>query len=106
MTSTDIPDGFEPHFRKSPLTDPWEPLYSRRTPEAVILGLRLGTPHTNARGFAHGGLIAALMHAKTALLKPGSSIASRGLSLAWLLSFVVLVVLGTYHHMISFNQWY
>jgi len=23
---TDIPEGFEPHFRKSPLTDPWEPL--------------------------------------------------------------------------------
>jgi len=57
---TGIPEGFEPHFRKSPLTNPWEPLYSRRTPEAVILGLRLGTPHTNARGFAHGGLISAL----------------------------------------------
>ena len=23
-------EGFEPHFRKSPLTDPWEPLYSQR----------------------------------------------------------------------------
>lgn len=57
---TGIPEGFEPHFRKSPLTDPWEPLYSMRTPEAVILGLRLATPHTNARGFAHGGLISAL----------------------------------------------
>ena len=30
MTDTDIPDGFEPHFRKSPLTDPWEPLYRRK----------------------------------------------------------------------------
>ena len=57
---TDIPDGFEPHFRKSPLTDPWEPIYSRQTPDAIVLGLRLGTPHTNARGFVHGGLIAAL----------------------------------------------
>ena len=31
MTSTDIPAGFERHTRKSPLTDPWEPLYSKRT---------------------------------------------------------------------------
>src|SRR3954453_11552042 len=60
MTSTDIPDGYEPHFRKSPFTEPWEPLYSRRTDTAVILGLRLAKPHTNSRGLIHGGLIAAL----------------------------------------------
>src|ERR1700742_1353031 len=60
MNAPDIPEGFEPHFRKSPLTDPWEPLYSRRTDKAVIIGLRLGKPHTNARGLIHGGLIAAL----------------------------------------------
>jgi uncharacterized protein (TIGR00369 family) len=59
-TSTDIPEGFEPHFRKSPLTDPWEPLYSKRTDKAVIIGLRLARPHTNGRGHIHGGLIAAL----------------------------------------------
>ena len=57
---TDIPEGFEPHFRKSPLTDPWEPLYSKRTEKTVVLGLRLAKPHTNAHGFVHGGLIAAL----------------------------------------------
>ena len=57
---TDVPDGFEPHFRKSPFTDPWEPLYSQRTDGAVILGLRLAKPHTNSRGLIHGGLIAAL----------------------------------------------
>src|SRR5216110_1845859 len=67
MTSIDtalaapaVPEGFEPHFRKSPLTDPWEPLYSRRTDKAVIMGLRLAKPHTNGRGLIHGGLIAAL----------------------------------------------
>jgi len=60
MTSTEIPDGFEPHFRKSPFTDPWEPLYSQRTDKAVILGLRLAKPHTNSRGLIHGGLIASL----------------------------------------------
>src|SRR5258708_25360724 len=58
--TNDIPAGFEPHFRSSPFTDPWEPLYSKRTEKAVIMGLRLARPHTNARGLIHGGLIAAL----------------------------------------------
>ncbi|HEY3893417.1 MAG TPA: PaaI family thioesterase [Bradyrhizobium sp.] len=60
MTDMDVPEGFEPHFRRSPLTDPWEPLYSKRTDGAVIIGLRLAKPHTNGRGLIHGGLIAAL----------------------------------------------
>ena len=65
MTMTDvqpasIPAGFEPHFRKSPLTDPWEPLYCKFTEKSVHLGLRLARPHTNSRGLIHGGLIAAL----------------------------------------------
>ena len=60
MTTPDIPEGFERHTRKSPLTDPWEPLYSKRTDKAVIIGLRLAKPHTNGRGLIHGGLIAAL----------------------------------------------
>lgn len=60
MNAPEIPEDFEPHFRKSPLTDPWEPLYSKRTDKAVIIGLRLAKPHTNARGLIHGGLIAAL----------------------------------------------
>src|ERR1700724_476291 len=60
MTKTDIPQGFERQARRSAPTHPWEPIYSRQTPDAIILGLRLATPHTNARGFVHGGLIAAL----------------------------------------------
>ena len=66
MTLTDtsqvpgIPAGFEPHFRKSPMTDPWEPLYSRRLEKTVQMGLRLARAHTNSRGLIHGGLIAAL----------------------------------------------
>jgi uncharacterized protein (TIGR00369 family) len=60
MTASEIPQGFERHFRQSPLTDPWEPLYSKRTESAVIIGLRLAKPHTNARGLIHGGLIATL----------------------------------------------
>jgi uncharacterized protein (TIGR00369 family) len=55
-----LPEGFEPHVRKSPLTDPWEPLYARKLADRTVLGLVVGAPHTNSRGFLHGGLIAAL----------------------------------------------
>lgn len=58
--SAGIPAGFEPHFRKSPFTDPWEPLYSKKTERSVTMGLRLAKAHTNSRGLIHGGLIAAL----------------------------------------------
>ena len=63
MTTTETlapPPGFAPHDRKSPLTEPWEPLYSRKTERSVIIGLRAGPAHTNSRGFVHGGLIGAL----------------------------------------------
>jgi acyl-coenzyme A thioesterase PaaI-like protein len=56
----DPPAGFLPHDRKSPLTEPWEPLYTRKTESAVVLGLWTRAAHTNSRGFVHGGLITAL----------------------------------------------
>jgi uncharacterized protein (TIGR00369 family) len=58
--STPPPDGFAPHFRKSPVTDPWEPLYSRRLAGAVQIGLWLREAHCNSRGLVHGGVIATL----------------------------------------------
>lgn len=60
MASAEIPSGFQRHLRRSPLTEPWEPIYAKATPEAVILGLRLAEAHTNSRGIAHGGLITTL----------------------------------------------
>ena len=56
----EAPAGFAPHFRKSRLTDPWEPLFSRVLADRVIIGLYVREPHTNSRGMLHGGLIAAL----------------------------------------------
>ena len=56
----DVPEGFTRHDRKSPLTEPWEPLYRRLSGDTVVLGLRAGAAHTNSRGFVHGGLISAL----------------------------------------------
>jgi uncharacterized protein (TIGR00369 family) len=60
MPEQNIPEGFEPQSHVSPLMEPWEPIYQKLTPDAIILGLWLARPHTNARGFVHGGLIAAL----------------------------------------------
>ena len=60
MNAPAIPPGFTPNPRKSPLTDPWEPMYWKQTEDAIVIGLRLDTPHTNARGLIDGGLIAAL----------------------------------------------
>ena len=53
----DIPAGFEPHFRKSPFTDPWEPLYSKRTERAVIMGLRLAKPGAHILAVIGDGII-------------------------------------------------
>lgn len=55
-----VPAGFERHFRQSPMTDPWEPIYSRRTDKAILIGLRAGEPHLNSRGLVHGGLLTTL----------------------------------------------
>lgn len=55
-----VPPGYEPHFRKSPVTDPWEPLFVRRDGNALSLGLRIAAQHGNARGLLHGGVISAL----------------------------------------------
>ena len=60
MTVADIPSGFERHLRRSPVTEPWEPIYAKKTNDAVIIGLRLAQTHTNSRGIAHGGLITTL----------------------------------------------
>jgi uncharacterized protein (TIGR00369 family) len=60
MSGGGIPDGFKPHFRKSALTDPWEPLYSRIDEGRVRIGFVAAANHCNSRGFVHGGLLSAL----------------------------------------------
>ena len=54
------PAGFARHYRQSPVTDPWEPLYSRRDAGVVSIGFVAAPAHANSRGFVHGGLISAL----------------------------------------------
>ena len=55
-----IPPGFAPHFRKSQLTDPWEPLFSKVGNGFVTIALWARPSHCNSKGFLHGGLISAL----------------------------------------------
>lgn len=55
-----IPEGFSPHTRKSPLTDPWEPLYARKAEDRLVLGVRVRPEHCNSRSMPHGGFLAAL----------------------------------------------
>lgn len=55
-----IPRGFQPHFRKSPATEPWEPLFSRVQDDAVQLWFEVRAAHCNGRGLLHGGVLAAL----------------------------------------------
>ena len=95
--SEPVPGGFEPHFRKSPFTDPWEPLYSKRTEKAVSLGLRLARPHTNARGLIHGGLIASL--ADNAM---GYSCAQ---ALGWTVSLVTINLAVDFAGSADIGQW-
>ena len=97
MTSIDIPAGFESLFRKSPLTEPWEPLYAKKTDKAVIIGLRLAKPHTNGRGLIHGGLIAAL--ADNAM---GYSCAQ---ATGWTTSFVTVSLTVDFAGSAEIGQW-
>ena len=60
MSAQAAPEGFMPHFKTSPVTAPWEPLFSRRGERSVEIGLWLRKAHCNSRGFLHGGVIAAL----------------------------------------------
>ena len=55
-----VPDGFEQHFRRSAVTDPWEPIYSRKLDDRLQMGVVLSPAHCNSRGLVHGGVIASL----------------------------------------------
>jgi uncharacterized protein (TIGR00369 family) len=55
-----ILDQYKPHLRKSPLTDPWEPLFSFQSEDAVCIAVEIRKCHCNTRNFAHGGVLSAL----------------------------------------------
>lgn len=77
MQALTAPSGFIPHNRRSPVTDAWEPLFSRAADGVVSLGFHLAERHCNGRGMLHGGVIASL--ADNAMgLSLAAEIVSRG----------------------------
>jgi uncharacterized protein (TIGR00369 family) len=57
---TNVPAGFAPLFRTSPYLETIGPLYSKGQGGDLVVGLRIAEKHCNARGTAHGGLLATL----------------------------------------------
>ena len=55
-----VPEGFERLCRGGPFMADVGPLYCRRTGAGTVIALRVATRHTNMRGIAHGGMLAAL----------------------------------------------
>jgi uncharacterized protein (TIGR00369 family) len=56
----DIPEGFRPLFRTSPVLELIGPLFCRGEGSDLIIGLRVDAKHCNARGMVHGGILATL----------------------------------------------
>ncbi len=57
---TDVPNGFESIFRRSPYLDLLGPLYNKRTEACLVIGFRAAEKHCNARGLVHGGVLSSL----------------------------------------------
>ena len=55
-----VPEGFSTHGRRSPITEPWEPLYARVAEHRLVLATRMREPHCNSRHMPHGGFLAAM----------------------------------------------
>lgn len=60
-----VPDGFGPILRTSPVLEALGGFMSRGDGEALEIGLLVGPNHLNARGGLHGGVIATLMDVAT-----------------------------------------
>jgi len=95
-----IPVGYQRHTRRSPLTDPWEPLFAREVGNTVQLALEIREAHCNSRGFAHGGLISSLADnamglsaVQCARKQPGAEKAS-ALTVALTLDFIDTAQVG------------
>jgi uncharacterized protein (TIGR00369 family) len=59
MSAALPPEGFIPYRRSSPYLELLGPVYEAAA-DPLVVGLWLDRKHTNARGFVHAGLLAAL----------------------------------------------
>ena len=60
MRESDIPPGFAPLPRSSPLLELIGPVYGCGSGSELRVGLRADARHANGRGRVHGGIIATL----------------------------------------------
>ena len=60
MSQLEIPAGFIPLPRSSPLLDLLGPIYCRGCGLQLVIGLRADSRHANGRGTVHGGVLATL----------------------------------------------
>ncbi|WP_430443259.1 MAG: PaaI family thioesterase [Pseudomonas piscis] len=60
MSEADVPQGFSPLPRSSPLLELIGPVYGCGSGSGLRVGLRADTRHANGRGIVHGGIIATL----------------------------------------------
>lgn len=60
MSDAVLPVGFSPHARKSPITEPWEPLYACAAEDRLVLATWVREDHCNSRHMPHGGFLAAM----------------------------------------------
>jgi uncharacterized protein (TIGR00369 family) len=60
MTRPELPPGFRPLSRRSPMIDIIGPVYSRGAGKDLVLGLRAEEKHCNGRGSVHGGALATI----------------------------------------------
>lgn len=56
----EIPPGFRPLFRTSPVLELIGPLFCRGEGVGLVVGLRVEKKHCNARATVHGGILATL----------------------------------------------
>ncbi|RZK99731.1 MAG: PaaI family thioesterase [Rubrivivax sp.] len=56
----DVPTGFSPLVRTSPVLDLLGPIYAKGQGADLVLGLRVDPKHCNARGTIHGGILATM----------------------------------------------
>lgn len=58
--SEQVPEGFGPILRSSPVLDALGGFHSKGAGSALQIGLRVGDRHCNSRGTVHGGVLATL----------------------------------------------
>ena len=57
---SEVPAGFEPLTRVSPIAELLGPFYAKGSGVELSLGLRVQPKHTNLRGTVHGGVLATI----------------------------------------------